>query len=95
MNMRTQLIEGKKRRLLLSVYLPFALFLLSSCTSNPQSENSDDAFLTITNDSIQALEERAPLRIIGFYHGDGADIEKYEIGKLSHIVLLLYHLKRP
>lgn len=91
--MRTQLIEGKMRKLLLSVNLLFALFLLASCTSDPQSENSADDFQTITKDSLQDDKELSPLRIIGFYHGDGADIEKYEIGKLSHIVFCFTTLK--
>lgn len=81
------------RKLSLSVNILFALFLLASCTSDHQSENSENAFQTIAEDTIKVNEERAPLRIIGFYHGDQADFEKYEIEKLSHIVFCFTTLK--
>jgi len=81
------------RILILSANLLFALLLLASCKSNPQSENSNDAPLTIKKDSIQSHEVLAPIRTIGFYHGEGADIEKYEIEKLSHIVFCFTTLK--
>ena len=81
------------RKLLLLVNLLFVLFLLVSCKYNTQSENSNGAFQTVKKDSIHTSEEVAPLRIIGFYHGEGEDIEKYEIEKLTHIVFCFTILK--
>ncbi|MEL6255689.1 MAG: glycosyl hydrolase family 18 protein, partial [Bacteroidota bacterium] len=82
------------RNLLLSLNLfPVVLFLLVNCKSDTQSEISNDAYQTIEKDSTHINKAFAPLRIIGFYHGDGSDLEKYKIEKLSHIVFCFTTLK--
>ena len=81
------------RKICLSVNLLFALFSLVSCKYDTQSENSNDAFQAGKEDSIHISKELTPLRIIGFYHGEGSDLEKYEIEKLSHIVFCFTTLK--
>ncbi|NRB63835.1 MAG: glycoside hydrolase [Saprospiraceae bacterium] len=81
------------QKLLFSVYLPVTVFLLVGCKQNTLSENLVDAFQTDKKDSIHSSKEVAPLRIIGFYHGEGEDIGKYKVEKLTHIVFCFTILK--
>lgn len=81
------------KELSLSVHLFVSLILLVGCNHNPQSENPADASQATNNDSIETYKEITPLRVIGFYHGDDSEIEKYNIEKLTHIVFCFTTLK--
>jgi chitinase len=58
-----------------------ALLLLFnfSCNSQPTTKQHEKVL--------------APFRVVGFYHGKGSDIEKYEIDKLTHLIFCFTNLQ--
>ena len=40
----------------------------------------------------QTEKTQSPFRVIGFYHGNGSDIEKYELDKLTHLIFCFTNL---
>lgn len=42
---------------------------------------------------VVSSKTQTPFRVIGFYKGDGNDLEKYELEKLSHLIFCFTYLK--
>ena len=50
-------------------------------------------FCCCSQPTIERNEKKqVPFRVVGFYKGNGSDIEKYEIGKLTHIIFCFTYL---
>ncbi len=59
--------------------------LLSSCSKPPAGEQ-------ITRNQV-AVPLESELAVIGYYTGDGRDLERYDFNKLTHIIYSFVHLK--
>src|SRR5687767_2967487 len=66
--------------LLATVYV-----LIISCNSKINTQNEKQ--------NSQEKKKNTNFRVIGFYSGEGKDIDKYEIEKLTHIIFCFTNLK--
>lgn len=63
---------------MIRILIVFLLFC-SSCQSQPAVESNK--------------KDSAPFRVVGFYKGNGSDIDKYEFEKLTHLIFCFTYLQ--